>query len=78
MLAQLHSSGLPLPPDWRARFPPNPEAPSIGTWKGFGKLFLLRKQRSVGTDSSERVHYSAQMDEKQAKSRRAKEAVNGK
>ncbi len=32
----------------------------VGTWRDFGKLFLLRGRRVVGRDASERVHEAAQ------------------
>ncbi|WP_170370863.1 DUF2235 domain-containing protein [Ruegeria arenilitoris] len=59
--AELH--GLPLPEDWRTRFPTDPQAPSVGTWRGWGKIFLLRKHRTVGQDPSERLHVSVSPDE---------------
>ncbi len=59
--AELH--GLPLPDDWRDRFPTDPHAPSVGTWRGWGKIFLLRKHRKVGRDPSERLHVSVAPDE---------------
>lgn len=51
--------GLPLPENWRARFRTDATAPSVGTWSGWGKLFLLRRAREVGRDRSERIHESA-------------------
>lgn len=59
MLERAETCGLPLPDAWRARFPCDPSAPMVGTWKGWGKIFLLRKARIVGRDPSERVHPSA-------------------
>ena len=56
MLGRLEGCGLPLPIDWRARFPTDPSAPSIGKWHGWAKLFLSRKPRIVGRDPSERIH----------------------
>ncbi|MCM2560700.1 DUF2235 domain-containing protein [Lutimaribacter sp. EGI FJ00015] len=56
MLERAEICGLPLPDGWRARFPCDPAAPSIGTWRGVGKLFLLRRKRVVGADRSERLH----------------------
>ncbi len=60
MLSRLEACELPLPKDWRARFPTEPEAPSVGTWRGWGKYFLARKKRVVGTDPSEAIHPTAQ------------------
>lgn len=59
MLEKAESCGLPLPAGWRARFPCDPEAPSVGSWRGWGKLFLLRRRRRVGRDPSEALHASA-------------------
>ncbi|WP_163846236.1 DUF2235 domain-containing protein [Pseudooceanicola aestuarii] len=59
MLTQAEVRGLPLPQGWRDRFPRDPEAPSIGMWQGWSKLFLLRARREVGRDPSERLHESA-------------------
>lgn len=60
MLEKGAACGLPLPEDWRTRFPCDPEAPSVGTWRGWGKLFVLRKPRLVGLDPSERLHVTAE------------------
>lgn len=56
MLDRAEAEGLPLPKDWRARFPADPLAPSVGMNAGFGKLFLARRARAIGNDPSERVH----------------------
>lgn len=56
MLEKLEGCGLDLPEGWRARFPCDPDAPSVGTWMGIGKLFMLRRARQVGRDPSERLH----------------------
>ncbi|TDK49676.1 DUF2235 domain-containing protein [Antarcticimicrobium luteum] len=58
MLDRAETCGLPLPKGWRARFHTDPDAPSVGTWRGWGKLFVLRKPRLVGDDPSERLHES--------------------
>lgn len=59
MLERAETCGLPLPKEWRGQFPCNPEAPSVGTWQGWGKMFLFRRKRIVGADPSERIHASA-------------------
>lgn len=59
MLERAEACGLPMPGDWRARFPCDPAAPSVGTWRGWAKLFMLRAPRLVGADRSERLHDSA-------------------
>jgi len=58
MLERAEGCGLPLPRGWRARFHTDPDGPSVGTWRGWGKLFLLRRRRVVGVDPSERLHES--------------------
>jgi uncharacterized protein (DUF2235 family) len=56
MLEQAAGCGLPLPQGWKARFYVDPDAPSVGTWRGLGKLFLLRHRRVPLRDRSERLH----------------------
>lgn len=58
MLEQAESCDLPLPADWRSRFPRDPDAPSASTWQGWGKLFWGRKSRVIGSDPSESLHES--------------------
>ncbi|WP_114291644.1 DUF2235 domain-containing protein [Pseudosulfitobacter sp. DSM 107133] len=58
MLEKVENCGLPLPAGWAARFVQDPLAPSTGTWRGFGGLFITRRARKVGMDPSERVHPS--------------------
>ncbi len=62
MLEKAQSHGLPLPSGWRDRFPVDPNGPSVGTWRGWGKIFLLRSHRTVGRDPSERIHESVPPD----------------
>jgi len=59
MLEQIEACGINLPENWRMRYPTKVSAPSVGTWKGWGKLFLIRGKREAGRDSSERLHPSA-------------------
>jgi uncharacterized protein (DUF2235 family) len=56
MLDRAEACGLSLPEGWRARFPENCDAPSVGKWRGWSKLFLLRGPRQIGSDRSERLH----------------------
>ena len=58
MLEHAEICGLPLPERWRDRFPQDVNAPSVGTWQGWGKVFLLRAARNVGEDTSESLHES--------------------
>lgn len=59
MIEKLVECDLPMPSDWRARFPIDPDAKSIGNWRGWAKFFLARKKRAVGRDPSEEIHASA-------------------
>nr|WP_233516994.1 DUF2235 domain-containing protein [Pseudotabrizicola alkalilacus] len=58
MLDRAEACGLALPVGWRERFPCDPQAPMVGTWRSWGKLFLLRRRRVVGRDRSEKLHPS--------------------
>ncbi|WP_425040647.1 DUF2235 domain-containing protein [Primorskyibacter sp. S187A] len=58
LLGRAEACGLALPQGWRARFPADPQAPSMGRWVGWSKLFVLRKKRPVLQDRSERLHAS--------------------
>lgn len=62
MLERLESCGVPLPEGWVARFPCDVTAPSTGSWTGWGRLFLMRRKRLVGSDPSESVHVTARVD----------------
>lgn len=61
MLERAESCGLALPDGWRDRFPCDPDAPMVGTRRGWGKAFLLRHRRVVGRDRSERLHPTARL-----------------
>lgn len=58
MLERAQEAGLPLPEGWQNRFEQDVNAPSIGTWVGWGALFVTRRKRVVGADPSERLHES--------------------
>lgn len=60
MLSELEGQGLPLPEGWRDALHCDVEAPSVGSWRGLGKLMLLRAPRLVGRDPTEAIHESAQ------------------
>lgn len=56
MLDRAEACGLDLPEGWRTRFPCDPQAPMVGTWRGWGLWFILRRRRRIGRDRSERLH----------------------
>lgn len=60
MLERAESCGLPLPVGWRQRFVQDAAARSIGTWRGWGKFFLLRGRRCVGSGACESMHSSVE------------------
>jgi len=68
MVERLEACGLPLPQDWRGRFPMDADASSVGTWRGWGKYFLARKRRVIGVDPSESIHPTALGRSRQAPS----------
>ncbi len=59
MLGRLADCGLPLPEGWASEFPQDAEAPSVGRFMGWGKLFLSRRARVVMEDPSESYHPTA-------------------
>ncbi|MCV6593904.1 MAG: DUF2235 domain-containing protein [Silicimonas sp.] len=59
MLEKMERSGLDLPDGWRSLYPVDADAPSVGTWRGWGKYFLARRKRALGRDPSEAVHPTA-------------------
>lgn len=63
MVERLEACALPLPPGWRDRFPQDVDAPSVSTWQGYGKAFVLRRPRVLGRDPSERLHESIDVPE---------------
>lgn len=63
MLERAESCGVMLPEGWRQRFWQNPRAPSVGTMRGWGILFMWRKKRVIGADPSESVHPTARGEE---------------
>jgi uncharacterized protein (DUF2235 family) len=58
LLTQAEGVGLPLPAGWAARFAQDATAPSVGTWRGYGRLLITRRKRIVGADASEQIHPS--------------------
>lgn len=56
LLERLVACGLPLRDGWQADFPCDATAPSVGSWAGWGKMFLSRRRRVIGLDPSEMAH----------------------
>ena len=56
MLERAETLGLPLPGEWRNDVVCDPDAPSIGNWRGWRWMFVTRRKRSIGADPSERVY----------------------
>lgn len=59
MLDKAEGCDIRLPEGWRNRFPQDPDAPSMGYFRGWGKMFLKRRKRVLGRDRSESIHPSA-------------------
>lgn len=60
MLERAETVGLELPEGWRARFACDAKAPMVGTMRGWGMMFVLRRKRVIGRDASEAIHPSAE------------------
>jgi uncharacterized protein (DUF2235 family) len=60
LLERAETCGLPLPENWRDRFPTDAKAPAFGARRRGAWLFLWRKKRSHLSDPSEYIHPSAQ------------------
>lgn len=67
MLEKLAGCDVRLPADYRDRFWCNVQAPSIGNFRGWSKMFLWRRRRKIGVDPSERIHPTAQGGHAQAR-----------
>uniref|UniRef100_UPI004048B924 DUF2235 domain-containing protein n=1 Tax=Yoonia sp. TaxID=2212373 RepID=UPI004048B924 len=63
MLENLETCGLTLPAGWQARFPQDVSAPSVGSWRAWGKLFLSRRRRIILGTPTESVHPTVLPDE---------------
>lgn len=59
MLEKLAGCDLALPEGFQSRFWQNVYAPSVGSYRGWSKLFLWRKRRQIGVDASEKLHPTA-------------------
>ncbi len=58
MMTRAEAFGLPLPEGWGRHFPCDATAPSVGSWRRWGKAFLARAPRLAGADPSEVLHPS--------------------
>jgi len=58
MLERAEAVGLALPDGWKGRFPQDVNAPMVGTWRAWGKWFVIRRKRALLQDVSERLHPS--------------------
>lgn len=58
MLQRAQLQGLPLPEGWQQRYTQDAHAPSLGTFRGYGRWFITRRARVSMTDPSERLHDS--------------------
>ena len=56
MLEKAEACDITLPDGWRQRFPQDASAPSMGSLRGWGKMFVDRRKRLVGQDRSEAIH----------------------
>lgn len=63
MLERAEACNLPLPDDWAARYPTDPNAPSIGRWNGFSKLLIFRRKRLISIGPTEWIHPSVAISE---------------
>lgn len=56
MLERAEFAGLPLPEGWKQQFPRDITAPSVGSWRNWGKAFLARAPRIAGQQQTEMLH----------------------
>lgn len=56
ILSKAEALGLPLPAHWRDALPQSATAPMLGTFRGHGRILMIRKKRLVGRDPSEQLH----------------------
>ncbi|RJE85744.1 DUF2235 domain-containing protein [Paracoccus onubensis] len=56
MLERAEFAGLPLPKGWKRHFPCDVTAPSVGSWRNWGKAFLARARRVAGQQQTEMLH----------------------
>lgn len=56
MMGRVEACGLRLPQGWPRDYPCDPTIPAVGSWRGWGRLFLLRHKRKICQDPSEQLH----------------------
>lgn len=56
LMTQAQDRGMPLPDDWHCQLPCDAEARALGSWRSWGKAFLLRGPRQAGQDASQLLH----------------------
>lgn len=59
MMGRAEACGLQLPQGWARDYPCDPTSPAVGSWHGWGKLFLLRQRRKICSDPTEELHATA-------------------
>ena len=59
MLEKMEGCDVRFPEGWQVRFEQDADAPMVGSWRGWAKLFLWRRRRVIGQDASERIHPTA-------------------
>ena len=60
MLENAAMCGLPLPADWRTRFPTDPAAEMLGAYEGLSKLFIFRAPRKACDTQFDDLHSSVE------------------
>ena len=58
MMRRAHNHGLALPDGWQTHFHEDTAAPMMGSRSGGGRLFVLRRRRTVGRSDGETIHRS--------------------
>ncbi|MEL6607784.1 MAG: DUF2235 domain-containing protein [Pseudomonadota bacterium] len=58
LMEQVDRAGIGLPHGWQDGVEQDVDAPSIGRWAGWAKLFVYRWPRRMGRDPSESLHAS--------------------
>ena len=62
MLQKMQGCGVEMPADYLSRFVIDIDAPAVGSFRGWSKLFLWRKKRIIGRGKSETIHSSVDLE----------------